>query len=70
MTRGIAMRKTHGWYIVFVGYVFELLGISILVSYLQSTVNVVAQNPYVLLTIILGMILGAMGTYVVHRSTQ
>jgi len=64
------MRKIHGWYILFVGYVFQLLGMSILVSYLQPTVNIIAQNPHVLMTIVLGMVLGAMGTYVVHRSTE
>ena len=67
------MRKIHGWYILFVGYVFQLLGIAVLVSYLGvrvAPVNIIGENPYALVTIILGMALGVMGTYVVHRSTQ
>ena len=63
------MRKIHGWYIFFVGYVFQLLGIVLLLQYAQMFINILAMNPYLLLAISCGMLLTLMGTYVIHRSS-
>jgi hypothetical protein len=68
---GEFMRKIYGWFINFIGYVFALLGITLLVVYLQNLcVSIFVENPYLIWTLICALILNMIGTYVVHRGTE
>jgi hypothetical protein len=64
------MRKIHGWFMIFAGYAFTLLGLAILLAYLQNFVQIMNVNPYVLLIFVCTLALNLMGAYVIHRSTE
>jgi hypothetical protein len=64
------MRKIHGWFMVFAGYAFGLLGLAILLAYLQNFVQILNVNPYVLLIFVCTLALNLMGAFVIHRSTE
>lgn len=62
------MKKIHGWFIIFTGYVFSLLAIAILIAYLESFLHIINANPYVILMFICSLALNLIGAYVIHRS--
>jgi hypothetical protein len=62
------MKKIHGWFIIFIGYAFSLLGIVILIAYLESFINIIDANPYVISMFVCSLALNLMGAYVIHRS--
>ena len=62
------MRKIHGWFMIFTAYAFGLLAVAILVSYLENFVNILNENPYVILIFLCTVALNLMGAYVLHRS--
>jgi predicted tellurium resistance membrane protein TerC len=62
------MKKIHGWFIIFLGYVFSLLAISILITYLENFLQIVNANPYVILMFVSSLGLNLIGAYVIHRS--
>jgi fumarate reductase subunit C len=62
------MKKIHGWFIIFVGYAFGLLGLAILISYLENFISIVDANPYVIMIFVCTLALNIMGAYVIHRS--
>ena len=62
------MKKIHGWFIIFVGYAFGLLGVAILISYLENFISIVDANPYVIMIFVCTLALNIMGAYVIHRS--
>jgi hypothetical protein len=62
------MKKIHGWFMIFTGYAFGLFGLAILVSYLQTFINILGVNPYVILVFVCTLALNLMGAYVIHRS--
>jgi predicted tellurium resistance membrane protein TerC len=62
------MRKIHGWFIIFTGYAFSLLAVAILIAYLETFINILDANPYVILIFICAIALNLMGAYVIHRS--
>ena len=64
------MKKIHGWFIIFLGYVFGLLAIAILIVYLQDFMSIVTANPYVILMFISSLALNVIGAYVIHRCTE
>jgi predicted tellurium resistance membrane protein TerC len=64
------MRKVHGWFMIFAGYAFALLGLAILLAYLQNFVQIMNANPYVLMIFVCTLGLNLMGAYVIHRSTE
>jgi len=64
------MRKIHGWLMIFIAYAFGLFGIVILISYLENFVNILAENPYVILIFVCTLALNLIGAYVIHRSNE
>jgi len=64
------MRKIHGWFMIFAGYAFALLGLAILLAYLQNFIQIMDVNPYVLLIFVCTLALNLMGAYVIHRSAE
>ena len=67
---GIVLRKIHGWLMIFIAYVFGLFGIIILISYLENFVNILVENPYVILIFVCTLALNLIGAYVIHRSSE
>jgi len=61
------MKKIHGWFIIFIGYVFSLLAIAILISYLETFMSIIDANPYVILMFLSSLALNLIGAYVIHR---
>ncbi|HMK83202.1 MAG TPA: hypothetical protein VK503_05760 [Candidatus Bathyarchaeia archaeon] len=61
------MKKIHGWFIIFIGYAFGLLTIAILVSYLETFMNILIDNPYVILMFLCSLMLNLIGAYVIQR---
>lgn len=64
------MRKIHGWFMIFIGYAFGLLGLAILLAYLQSFIRIMDANPYVILIFVCTLTLNLMGAYVIHQSAE
>jgi predicted tellurium resistance membrane protein TerC len=64
------MKKIHGWFIIFTGYVFGLLAIAILIAYLQNFMSIIQANPYVILMFICSIALNIMGAYVIQRCKE
>jgi len=64
------MKKIHGWFIIFIGYVFSLLAIAILIAYLQNFMSIIGANPYVILMFLCSLALNVMGAYVIHRCKE
>ncbi len=64
------MKKIHGWLILFIGYVFGLFGVTILLAYLSNFVDIIDANPFVILVFISTFALNLMGAYVIHRSIE
>ena len=62
------MKKIHGWLIIFTGYAFGLLGLTILLAYLSDFVNIIDANPFVILVFVSTLMLNLLGAYVIHRS--
>ena len=62
------MKKIHGWFIIFIGYVFSLLAIAILIIYLENFLQIMNVNPYVILIFVFSVALNLIGAYVIHRS--
>jgi hypothetical protein len=62
------MKKIHGWFIIFVGYGFGLLAITILIIYLENFMSILAANPYVIMVFLCSLALNIIGAYVIHRS--
>jgi hypothetical protein len=62
------MKKIHGWLILFIGYAFGLLGLTILLAYLSNFVNIIDANPFVILVFACTLALNLIGAYVIHRS--
>ena len=62
------MRKIHGWFMVFTAYAFGLLAVVILIAYVNDFVNILNENPYVILLFLCTIVLNLMGAYVLHRS--
>jgi len=62
------MKKIHGWFIIFLGYVFSLLALAILIIYLQNFLEIINVNPYVIMMFISSIALNLIGAYVIHRS--
>jgi hypothetical protein len=64
------MKKIHGWFIIFIGYVFGLLSIAILIAYLETFMSIIVANPYVILMFLCSLGLNLIGAFVIHRSTD
>jgi hypothetical protein len=64
------MKKIHGWFMIFCGYAFALLGLAILLTYLQSFIMIMEVNPYVILVFVCTLILNLLGAYVIHKSAE
>ena len=64
------MKKIHGWFMIFTGYAFALLGLAILLAYLQNFIRIMDANPYVILIFVCTLALNLMGAYVIHKSAS
>ena len=64
------MNKIHGWFIIFLGYVFGLLSVAILIAYLQNFMSILEANPYVILMFICSIALNVIGAYVIQRADK
>jgi hypothetical protein len=64
------MRKIHGWFMIFCGYAFALLGLAVLLIYLQNFISIIAINPYVIMVFICALILNLLGAYVINQSRE
>jgi hypothetical protein len=64
------MKKIHGWFMIFTAYAFALLGLAILLAYLQNFVWIMDANPYVILIFICTLALNLLGAYVIHKSAD
>lgn len=64
------MKKIHGWFMIFTAYAFALLGLAILLAYLQNFVTIMDANPYVILIFVCTLALNLLGAYVIHNSAD
>lgn len=64
------MKKIHGWFMIFTAYAFALLGLAILLAYLQNFVRIIDANPYVILIFVCTLALNLLGAYVIHNSAD
>jgi hypothetical protein len=55
---------------IFTAYAFALLGLAILLAYLQNFVRIMDANPYVILIFVCTLALNLMGAYVIHKSAD